>query len=108
MHGYRILLATEPALALEIATGYAHPIHLLLSDMVLQTAHGVDLARQISRLRPGIKMLFVSGYTGAPTPGQPFLEPGVAFLEKPFAPEALAAKVREVLQEDTRRQGTGV
>jgi two-component system, cell cycle sensor histidine kinase and response regulator CckA len=108
MHGYRILLATEPALALEIATGHAHPIHLLLSDMVLQTAHGVDLARQISRLRPGIKMLFVSGYTDAPAPGQPFLEPGVAFLEKPFAPEALAAKVREVLQEDTRRQGTGV
>ncbi len=99
LQGYRVLLATEPGQALQIAADPSLNIDLLLSDMVLQSVHGVDLARQIGMLRPGIKVLFVSGYTGAAPAGQPFMEPGVAFLQKPFAPEVLAQKVREVLDQ---------
>ena len=105
LHGYHILVANEPSVALDLASNYPDRIHLLISDMVLRTRHGVDLARQIGGLRPGIATLFVSGYTGGATVAQPFLDAGVKFLEKPFAPEALAAKVREVL-DDQRRRGT--
>jgi DNA-binding NtrC family response regulator len=59
--------------------------------------HASELSRQIRELRPGIKVLYVSGYSYGGDEGQRFIEPGVAFLEKPFAPEALAGKVREVL-----------
>ena len=101
LHGYRILVAHQPEEALEIAQRTSQVIHLLLSDMVLQSVHGVDLARQIRDLRPGIPVLFVSGYAGTGRPGKSFLEPGVRFLQKPFSPETLANKVREVLNESS-------
>ena len=102
LHGYQVLEAEGPERALEIVSCYPQPIHLLISDMVLHSGHGVDLARQIRRLRPGIPVLFVSGYTGAGQPGQSFIETGEAFLPKPFSPEVLAAKAREVLNQKSR------
>ncbi len=99
LKGYDVLLTTEPAQALEIVRTGNKTIHLLLSDMVLHGMHGVDLARQVRTLRPGLPVLFVSGYTGTAAPGQPFLETGFAFLQKPFSPDTLAAKVRKVLSE---------
>lgn len=95
--GYQVLFASEAETALSIASKFPAQIHLLISDMVLQSSHGVDLARQVKQLRPGTCVLFVSGYTGTALPGHPFLEKGVAFLEKPFSLEALGAKVRELL-----------
>jgi PAS domain S-box-containing protein len=96
--GYEVLCTSETADALAIAREHAGPIHLLLSDLVLNSMHGSELARQIRTVRSGIKVLFVSGYSSAGGAGQKFLEPGAAFLQKPFAPEALARKVREVLR----------
>jgi two-component system cell cycle sensor histidine kinase/response regulator CckA len=101
MQGFKVLAANNPEQALDLAAGYPETIHLLLSDIVLQSQHGVELARQIRKSRPEIRVLFVSGYTGAAIGNQPVPEPGSAFLQKPFAPEVLAAKVREVLNEDT-------
>jgi CheY-like chemotaxis protein len=85
LRGYRVLTASEPKQALEIASNLKESIQLPLSGMVLHTVHGVDLARQIQAIRKGIRVLFVSGYTGLAASGQPFLHPGVAFLQKPFA-----------------------
>jgi PAS domain S-box-containing protein len=96
--GYEVLSTSETADALAIAREHTGPIHLLLSDLVLNSMHGSELARQIRIVRSGIKVLFVSGYSSAGGAGQKFLEPGAAFLQKPFAPEALARKVREVLR----------
>jgi two-component system, cell cycle sensor histidine kinase and response regulator CckA len=97
--GYRLLTASGPDEALAIAATQEATIHLLLTDVVLQTGHGVEVARQIRELRPGIRTLYVSGYTGPATSGKHLLEPDARFLPKPFAPETLAAKVREVLDE---------
>jgi len=96
--GYEVLSTSETADALAIAREHTGPIHLLLSDLVLNSMHGSELARQIRIVRSGIKVLFVSGYSSAGGAGQKFLEPGAAFLQKPFAPEVLARKVREVLR----------
>jgi PAS domain S-box-containing protein len=101
LHGYQVLMANDPREALQIARGFTGEIHLLVSDMVLQSIHGVDLARQIRAVRPDIRVLYVSGYTGTAAPSQIFVEAGVPFLQKPFAPDTLAAKVREVLSEGT-------
>jgi PAS domain S-box-containing protein len=95
--GYHVLMASAPGDALAVAQEHKGPIHLLLSDMILNSMHASELSRQIRELRPGIKVLYVSGYSYGGEAGQRFIEPGVAFLEKPFAPEALAGKVREVL-----------
>lgn len=97
--GYRVLPAGGSEEALDIVVRHPGAIHLLLTDVVLQSAHGVELARQVRELRPGISVLYVSGYTGPSAPGKPFLETNARFLQKPFAPEVLAAKVREVLDE---------
>jgi PAS domain S-box-containing protein len=95
--GYQVLMASDPEDALAIARKHAGPIHLLLSDMILNSMHASDLSREIAKLRPDIKVLYVSGYSHGGSAGQKPIEPGAAFLEKPFAPEALARKVREVL-----------
>jgi CheY-like chemotaxis protein len=105
LHGYRVLAANQPGQALEFARRESEMIHLLLSDMVLQSVHGVDLARQIRALRPELPVLFVSGYAGPARPGHAFLESGARFLEKPFSPETLASKVREVLNESSDGHG---
>ncbi len=105
-HGYQVLMASEADEALDIVSNYREPIHLLLSDMVLRKGHGVDLARQIRKLRSEIRVLFVSGYTGPAMPGNLFRDPGSAFLQKPFTPEALASKVREVLNGESGSEPT--
>ena len=95
--GYEVISACDPSEALAIVREHLAPIHLLLSDLVLNTMHGTELSRRVRALRPEIKVLYVSGYTDAAAAGQKFFEAGAAFLEKPFAPEVLARKVREVL-----------
>jgi two-component system cell cycle sensor histidine kinase/response regulator CckA len=98
--GYEIISASEPSEAITLAREHRGPIHLLLSDLILNTMHGAELSRKLRALRPEMKVLYVSGYTDAVATGHNFLESGAAFLEKPFAPEVLAAKVREVLGRD--------
>ncbi len=99
MRGYRVLLTGSPKQALDVVREDNSPIHLVLSHMVLRTMHGVDLMRQIRTVRSGVRVLYISGYTAASMPGRHCLEPGSAFLQKPFGPDTLVAKVREVLNE---------
>ncbi|MBI2526920.1 MAG: PAS domain S-box protein [Candidatus Rokubacteria bacterium] len=95
--GYAVLAARDGAQALEISEAHAGPIDLLLTDVVMPRMSGRALAEQLTRLRPGMRVLYMSGYTHD-TPGlQGVLEPGTALLQKPFSPPGLAAKVREVL-----------
>ncbi len=104
-NGYRVLSAGHPDQALRIAERYAGPIHLLLTDIVMPKMNGRELAERVVAARPGIEVLFVSGYTNAAISHRKELAGGAAFLEKPFMPGALLRKVRAVLGDGTRGGG---
>ncbi|MBZ5495709.1 MAG: PAS domain S-box protein [Acidobacteriia bacterium] len=95
--GYTVIEASDSREALRIAQEYAREIHLLLTDVVMPETSGKALASQIEAARPGIKVLFVSGYTSDAIVHHGVLDSSVAFLSKPFKADALARKVREVL-----------
>ena len=96
-HGYTVLAARNPTDALALAEAYGAPIHLLLTDVVMPDMNGKDLMARISALRPGIKALYMSGYTADVISHQGIIEQGVAFLQKPFTVQDLTQKVREAL-----------
>jgi two-component system cell cycle sensor histidine kinase/response regulator CckA len=95
--GYRVLVASTPSEAGEISRSAKGPIHLLISDVVLPQMSGRAMAEEIVPSQPGIKVLYMSGYTDDAIVHHGVLDPGTPFLQKPFTPEALARKVREVL-----------
>lgn len=98
--GYEVLEASGGDEALHIAQGFAGTIHLLLTDVVMPNMGGKDLAEQIKRIRPETKILFASGYTGDAVLLHGVVEARAAFIQKPFTPNALANKVRQVLGTD--------
>ena len=100
--GYTLLEARHGGEALLIAESHAGPIHLLLTDVIMPTMNGAELARQLTLLRPDMNVLFVSGYTDEAIVHHGVLGPGTAFLQKPFSPDQVVRKVREVL--DSRRR----
>ncbi len=95
--GYAILAARSPVEAIQISASHQGPIHLMVTDVIMPGLSGPQLASQISALRPEMKVLYVSGYTDDTIVHHGVLEPGLAFLQKPFSPKALARKVGEVL-----------
>lgn len=96
--GYTVLEATNGAEALLVAAAYEDkPIDLLLTDVVMPQLGGQTLAAQLQGQYPGLKALFMSGYTGGAMINHSRFDPGIAFLQKPFSPTALAHKVRSVL-----------
>lgn len=95
--GYTVLTAATPAEAIKQAKARSSAIDLLLSDVVLPEMSGRDLAGQIMGLCPGIRVLFMSGYTANVIAHQGVLDDGVAFIQKPFSVADLAGKVRAVL-----------
>lgn len=96
-HGYRVLSAANGDDALLLARRHLGPIHLLLTDVVMPHMTGKELADRLTPLRPEIKVLYMSGYTADIIARRELLESEASFLAKPFAPHALAMKVREVL-----------
>jgi PAS domain S-box-containing protein len=95
--GYQVKTATSPKAALELAKANAGRIQLLVTDVVMPGMNGKDLATAVSAHCPGIKVLYMSGYTASVIENHGVLEPGMHFIQKPFTIRALAAKVRESL-----------
>jgi two-component system, cell cycle sensor histidine kinase and response regulator CckA len=98
--GYTVLAATSGDDAMRIAGSWSGEIHLLLSDVVMPDVSGPALAQRMIRLRPLMRVLYVSGFPNRVGAGTHVLSRHAALLSKPFAPHALALKVRECL--DTR------
>ena len=95
--GYTVLVANDGHAAIQLAGTRTDTIHLLVTDVIMPEMSGRQLADRLKEQRPGLKVLFVSGYTDDAIVRHGILEPGIAFLQKPFTPQTLARKVREVL-----------
>ena len=95
--GYAVLIASGGAEAIEIASAYTGAISLLLTDVVMPGMSGRQVADQLLGSRPGLKVLYLSGYTDTIVVHHGVLENGLHFLPKPFSREGLAKKIREIL-----------
>jgi PAS domain S-box-containing protein len=95
--GYIVLDATDGQQALQMAAAYDKPIDLLLTDVVMPFVGGRELAERLLVARPTMKIVYMSGYTDDVILRRGLLEPGVTFIQKPFAPATLAAKLRKAL-----------
>ena len=104
--GYTVLEAPNGGAALVLATKHHGPIHLLLTDVVMPGVNGRQLAEQLARPRPDMMVLFTSGYTDDSVVRHGVLESGIAYLQRPFTPDGVARKVREVL-DSSRDSGRG-
>jgi len=96
-YGYKVLAAKSGEDALRIGKEYEGPIDLLLTDVVMPTISGKETAERLQPLYPQMKVIYMSGYTDDAIVHLGVLEPGLNFIEKPFSPDVLASKVREVL-----------
>jgi signal transduction histidine kinase len=95
--GYVTLEASSAYEGLTLLKDHTDPIELMITDVVMPGMTGVRLAEEVKRTRPEIKVLFMSGYTHSEIDHDGLLHEGVEFIQKPFTPDALAAKVRAVL-----------
>ncbi len=95
--GYTVLTAGSPGAALQVAEQHDGDIHLLLTDVIMPEMDGRELAAHLTGLRPGLKCLFVSGYTADVIGHHGVLDPGVHFMQKPFSLRDMATKIRETL-----------
>ncbi|HYL52804.1 MAG TPA: PAS domain S-box protein [Acidimicrobiia bacterium] len=96
-NGYPVLLAENGARALEALDAFEGEVHLLLTDVVMPGMQGKELAEEALRHRPGLRVLYMSGYAQPILASQGTLDPGVVLLEKPFTEQSLLGRVREVL-----------
>ena len=95
--GYTVLSADTPGEAMRLAKASSVPIHMLISDVILPGMNGPDLARNLISLFPGLKLLFMSGYTAEVIAHHGVLDEDIHFIQKPFSTQDLATKVRAVL-----------
>jgi two-component system, cell cycle sensor histidine kinase and response regulator CckA len=94
--GYRVVEASNGEQAIRVATCYLEEIHLLLTDVVMMGMNGHELSRRLIGLRPNMKAVFLSGHTSDAL-ARRGLPDGMVFLQKPFSPDEIAAKVRKAL-----------
>jgi CheY-like chemotaxis protein len=94
---YRVLAMGTPSEALVLPEAALEGVSLLVTDVVMPEMNGLELADRLCQRRPGLKCLFVSGYSADIMASQGFLPEGLAFLQKPFSIGNLAIKVREIL-----------
>jgi two-component system, cell cycle sensor histidine kinase and response regulator CckA len=95
--GYTVVEAEDGHTALELAAMHVGPIHLLLTDVVMPGISGKELAERVGQIRPGIKILYMSGYTDQAVVHHGILENDAVLLQKPFTLTTLASKLREIL-----------
>jgi signal transduction histidine kinase/CheY-like chemotaxis protein len=100
MHGYDVVEACNGQDALRVYEQHEGAIDLLLTDVVMPIMGGRELARHLEKRQSGLKVLYVSGYTDETAIREGKLEPGAEFLAKPFSPDDLASKIREVLHRE--------
>ena len=103
--GYTVLAAEDGQIALALLEKHEGPLHLLLTDVILPGMNGRELSARIAEKHPGLKVLFMSGYTDNVIVHHGVLEKGINFMQKPFTINALAAKIREVLKKGTHEEG---
>jgi CheY-like chemotaxis protein len=96
-NGYQVLAAANGTEALQLARQYVGPIHLLLTDVVMPGINGRMLAERLAPFHPGMRVLYMSGYTDSFIAGHGVLEAGTHLLHKPFTEENLTRRVRLVL-----------
>jgi len=97
MNGYEVLAAGRDSEAEQICVSFKGEIHVMLTDVIMPGLAGPELAAKLVQARPGMKVVYMSGYTDNAMAKLESLEPGSAFLQKPFSPAALAQKIRGVL-----------
>ena len=95
--GYQVLTASKPGEAIHLAKEYKGDINLLITDVVMPEMNGRDLAKNILAFYPGIKRLFMSGYTSDVIAYHGILDEGIHFIHKPFTLEDLSVRVREAI-----------
>jgi PAS domain S-box-containing protein len=95
--GYTVLAAEGPLEALAVAARPETRIDLLLTDVIMPTMNGKELSERLRAMRPGVRVLFTSGYTADAIAHRGMLDPGIDFLEKPYTLDALATKIRDAL-----------
>jgi CheY-like chemotaxis protein len=98
--GYKVVTASTPKQALEAVARQTDPIQIMITDVVMPGMSGPTLANTLLSAYPEMKLIFMSGYTGAAVVENSFIRPGSAFLQKPFSPDALKAKIRALLDGD--------
>ena len=98
-YGYKVMTALGPEEALTFCEAYGDKIHLLLTDVIMPGMSGKELGEKISKLRPGIKTIFMSGYTENVLAPEGVLGEGVEFLQKPFTAYELAKKIHKLLNQ---------
>jgi PAS domain S-box-containing protein len=98
MLGYQVFEAESGMKAIQLAELYKHPIHLLLTDVIMPRMNGRELAEKIKEIHPETTVLYMSGYTDDIISKHGVLEEDVHFLNKPFTPSILATKIREILE----------
>jgi DNA-binding NtrC family response regulator len=95
--GYTVLPAGNPTQAIRIAEEYAGEIHLLMTDVVMPEMNGQELGNHLKTFYPGIKRLYMSGYTANVIAHHGILAPDVNFIQKPFSLKNISKTVRGVL-----------
>ena len=98
MQGYTVVEATNGAEAVGAIQQYKAPIHLMLTDVILPGMSGLELAKRVESLRPDMKVLCASGYTGDVLQRYGISQSNIPFIEKPFSFDFLAQKVRQLLE----------
>jgi two-component system, cell cycle sensor histidine kinase and response regulator CckA len=102
--GYLVLSANGGEEAISFATKHKEQIDLLITDVVMPNISGKEVAEQLKKIHPETKVLFMSGYTDEAIVHHGIVDSNIAFIQKPFSEQALAHKIREVLDSEN---GTG-
>ena len=98
IHGYTVIEAADGRSAIDLYHDHAGDIELLLTDVVMPHLGGLELAQELRRRRPELPVIYMSGYSDEASFRDGALGEGEAFLAKPFTPDALIAKIMEMLR----------